>query len=570
MSSLEIKNGTVYDPANGVEGEEKDILIEDGEVVESLSENSAETIDASGKVVMPGGVDVHSHIAGSKVNAGRKMRPEEGRNYYSNENYPRSGAGSSVFSTFSTGYLYAQLGWTTVIDPAMPPLEARHTHEELADIPIIDKAAYPLVGNNWMVMDYLKDDDTEGLAAFISWLLEATKGYALKIVNPGGTEAWGWGDDVAGIEDRVSYFDVTPAEIIRGLEEVNEMLGLPHSIHVHGNNLGMPGNYKTALNTFEVSKGVKPGNPDRDNVIHLTHAQFNSYGGTSWRDFESGAEEVADKVKGRDDVVIDMGQVIFGNTTTMTADGPFQFNLQSLNDLKWINADVEMETGSGIVPFIYHKNHPVNSIQWAVGLELALQVDNPEKVIMTTDHPNGGPFTSYPQVITWLVSKEARNEVLEEVHPNVQKGSTLPCLDRELDLNDIAMMSRSTSAKVLGMTDRGHLGPGAVGDVAVYDLDPDDVDLSRDYEKVKDAFTNVDCCVKDGEVVVKNGDVKKDKYGKTFWVDAEVPEKVEKRVNEDVKKKFKKYYTVNIDNYPTQSEYVKNSEAVEVDARDIL
>lgn len=263
-----------------------------------------------------------------------------------------------------------------------------------------------------------------------------------------------------------------------------------------------------------------------------------------------------------------MGQVIFGNTTTMTADGPFQFNLQSLNDLKWINADVEMETGSGIVPFIYHKNHPVNSVQWAIGLELALQVDDPEKVIMTTDHPNGGPFTSYPKVISWLVSKEARNEVLEDVHPNVEKGTTLTTLDREFDLNDITMMSRSTSAKVLGMKDRGHLGSGAVGDVAVYDLNPEDVDLSRDYEKVKDAFSKVHCCVKDGEVVVKNGEFKKDKYGETFWVDTKVPEKVEKRVNDEVKKKFKKYYTVNIENYPTQSEYVKNSKPVEIDARD--
>ncbi len=570
MSSLEIKNGIVYDPMNGVSGEEKDILIEDGEVVESLSGNSAKAIDASGQVVMPGGVDIHSHIAGSKVNAGRKFRPEEGRNYYSNKDYPRSGAGRSVFSTFTTGYLYAKMGWTTVIDPAMPPLEARHTHEELADIPIIDKAAYPCVGNNWMVMDYVKDEDYEGLAAFISWLLRATKGYALKLVNPGGTENWGWGKDVDSVEDRVAYFDVSPGEIIRGLEEVNELLELPHSIHVHGNNLGRPGNSKTAIETFDKTRGVKPGSEVRDNVFHLTHAQFNSYGGSSWADFESNAKDVAERVNERDDLMIDMGQVIFGNTTTMTADGPFQYNLRGLNHLKWINADVELETGAGVVPFVYHRDNPVNAVQWAIGLELALLVDDPEQVILTTDHPNGGPFVNYPKVISWLVSEQARNEEIERIHDNIERSAVIATIDREMTMEEIALISRANSARVLGMEDRGHLGPGAVGDVAIYDLNPNETDISRNPEKVRETFANASYCIKDGEIVSENGEIKKDTSGRTYWVDAQLPEDLEKEVYKDIERKFKRYYTVNINNYPVQPEYMTNPEAISIDARDNL
>ena len=37
---------------------------------------ASRTIDARGYVVMPGGVDVHSHIAGSKVNGDAALRPE--------------------------------------------------------------------------------------------------------------------------------------------------------------------------------------------------------------------------------------------------------------------------------------------------------------------------------------------------------------------------------------------------------------------------------------------------------------------------------------------------------------
>jgi formylmethanofuran dehydrogenase subunit A len=81
---------------------------------------------------------------------------------------------------FMTGQRYAQMGYTHVMEAAMPPLLARHTHEEFIDTPIIDHAAYPLFGNNWFVMEYLKEGDLDGCAAYASWLLKATKGYTIK------------------------------------------------------------------------------------------------------------------------------------------------------------------------------------------------------------------------------------------------------------------------------------------------------------------------------------------------------------------------------------------------------
>ncbi len=49
---LRITGGAVYDPANGVDGEVRDILIEGGRIVESLSDD-APRLDVSGMVVMP-------------------------------------------------------------------------------------------------------------------------------------------------------------------------------------------------------------------------------------------------------------------------------------------------------------------------------------------------------------------------------------------------------------------------------------------------------------------------------------------------------------------------------------
>ena len=72
---------------------------------------------------MPGGIDMHCHIAGPKVNVARKMRPEEKRKAELHASAPpsrHSGTMGSVPSTFATGYKYAGLGYTTAFDAADP------------------------------------------------------------------------------------------------------------------------------------------------------------------------------------------------------------------------------------------------------------------------------------------------------------------------------------------------------------------------------------------------------------------------------------------------------------------
>ena len=124
---LRIAQGRVYDPANGIDGEVRDVCLDDGKVVEELPSH-APRIDASGMIVMAGGVDIHSHIAGPAVNAARKLAPEEHRaDVIDRTALTRSGTGGTVPSTFATGYRYALLGYTTVVDAATPPLAARHT-----------------------------------------------------------------------------------------------------------------------------------------------------------------------------------------------------------------------------------------------------------------------------------------------------------------------------------------------------------------------------------------------------------------------------------------------------------
>jgi formylmethanofuran dehydrogenase subunit A len=109
---LRIVNGAVYDPANGVNGEVRTITIRDGQIVsEAGAETATRTIDARGMIVLQGGVDIHSHFAGPKVNAARKMRPEDHRRSAPVQRtaISRSGVMGSNPSTFATGYTYARL-----------------------------------------------------------------------------------------------------------------------------------------------------------------------------------------------------------------------------------------------------------------------------------------------------------------------------------------------------------------------------------------------------------------------------------------------------------------------------
>jgi len=560
---LLIRNGFVYDPINGVDGEKMDIAVKDGKIVEKVNERKAKKIDTSGMIVMPGGVDIHCHIAGSEVNSGRLLRPEDHfRDFERKTAITRSGVGYSIPSTFTTGYRYSRMGYTTIMNPSMPPLEAKHTHEELSDTPIVDKASYPLLGDWWFTLEYLRDGKIEECARHVAWMITSTKGYAIKIVNPGGLEAWGFGGNVKSLDDQIPYFCITPREILRGLCKVNRLLNLPHTIHVHTNNLGKPGNYLTALETM---KCVEDLASDNKPAIHITHCQFSAFKGSDWRTLESGAEEIANYVNAHSHVTLDMGQVIFTDTTTMTADGPFQYTLYELSGNKWVNHDVETETSAGIVPFHYRRKSYVHAIQWSIGLELALLIKDPWKIFLTTDHPNGGPFTSYPKIIAWLMSRKAREAALKRINPRARSRSLLPSINRELSFKEIAVMTRAGQAKALGLKNKGHLGLGADADIAIYNLNPETIDPSRKFRTVRKAFKKAAYTIKNGKIVAKNGEIVKHLEGATMWLDVKVSESA--KITEDMRRRFREYWTVECENYPVTENYLEVSHPINVEAK---
>ena len=564
MTELLVKNAHVIDPLSGIYGEKMDIAVRDGRIVESVGPG-AEVIDANGHLTLPGGIDSHTHICGTKVNFGRYMSPEDMRAGRT----PRRGrmhatSGYSVPTTYGTSYRYSGMGYTTVLEGAMAPLEARHTHEEFTYTPLQDTMANTLFDGNWAVMEALGENDGERIAAIVAWMLRAVKGFAIKLTNPGGTECWGWGKDVTCIRDVIPHFEVTPAEIITGLIDANEILRLPHSVHLHCNNLGKPGNYACTLETFD----LVPDRNESRQTLYATHVQFHSYGGSSWKDFSSKSEEIMASVNAKPQIVIDMGQVMFGKTTTMTADGPMEFNLYRLHHNKWSNHDVELETGSGIIPVLYRRKNLVNSIMWSIGLELALLAKDPWQCLLSTDNPNGAPFVKYPEIIALLMSKKYRDEEFAKVHPTTGNRVPLPAIDRELTWDEVAIMTRSGQAKALGITGigKGHLAPGAEADIAIYPLRTDRIDPAREYGEVIRGFSQTEYTIKRGRVVCRQGTCVVDGSNTTIWSKPSVPEDLDMSRDPAFVKNFERYYTVRMQNYPVQEDYFHRNLAIETEA----
>jgi formylmethanofuran dehydrogenase subunit A len=548
MSLFKISGGTVYDPANHIDGQILDLWIEDGRMVSPPTDPTirpTRTLDASGTVVMPGGIDMHCHIAGPKVNVARKMRAEEKRTAepVRRTANTRSGTMGSVPSTFATGYKYAGLGYTTAFDAAIPPLSARHAHEEFADTPCIDKGFYLLMGNNHYIMRAIQEKQPEKIKAFMAWLLSAAKGFAPKLVNPGGVEVWKskQGGNVSGLDDVVETFDVTPRQIIQGISQAAEELHLPHSVHIHANMLGMPGNWTTTLDTMQSLEGRRG---------HLTHIQFHSYGGgeADENTFNSKVEPLADYINSHPNLTVDVGQVMFGKTTSMTGDGPLGYYLSKIYKTKWFSADTEMEAGCGIAPIEYKNKSLVHALQWAIGLEWYLLVNDPWRIAMSTDHPNGGSFMAYPQIIRLLMDRTYRQDVLKTVNGQVRERSVLANLDRQYTLNEICIITRAAPARILGLTHKGHLGPGADADITIYT--PDD--------NKETMFELPRYVIKAGQIIVEKGEIRDPVYGKTLHVAPEYDVGIET----DIAEYFEKYYSVRFRNYPVNASYMEHPELV--------
>jgi formylmethanofuran dehydrogenase subunit A len=171
---------------------------------------------------------------------------------------------------------------------------------------------------------------------------------------------------------------------------------------------------------------------------------------------------------------------------------------------------------------------------------------------MSTDHPNGGSFLAYPEIIALLMDRNYRDEALRRTHPGVLQRSRLAELGREYTLNEIAIITRAAPARMLGLTTKGHLAPGADADITLY---------QPDHDKRR-MFALPRMVIKSGKVVVDNGEILTDEgapHPTRTWL---VRPDFDRDALPDIRKWFESHYTLRFDNYPVERERLASVEAV--------
>ena len=535
---IKLTGGKVYDPANRVSGEVRDIYVENGKIVAAKPNARPDaTYDVKGRVVMAGAIDPHTHIGGGKMTIARMMIPEDHmKDEVKRTALTRAGTGHAVPSTMVTGYRYAEMGYTACFEPAMLPANARQAHMEMGDTPMVDKGAFAMLGSDdFFLRQLAAKKDFAAIKDYVAWTMHAAQAIAVKVVNPGGISAFKFNQRKLDLDEEHVYYRVTPRQIILTLARALEELGVTHPLHIHGCNLGIPGNIETTLDTIRAAEGLR---------IHMTHTQFLSYGTEGDRKFSSGAARLAELVSKTPNVSIDVGQVLFGQTCTASGDSMRQFAIaKSAHPKKPVIMDIECDAGCGVVPIRYRNKSFVNAMQWVIGLETFLLFDDPWRMFLTTDHPNGAPFFFYPHLIRLLMDKSFRDDMLQKINPDAQAQSELlKSLTREYTLDEIAILTRAGPAKSLGLVGRGHLGAGASGDITVYRDDPDREAM----------FAKPELVFKNGELIVKNGKVVKVVQGATHVARPDYDKAIEK----PLKAYFDRYHTVRMENFKLADEEI--------------
>lgn len=523
---LKLAGGRAYDPAHGVDGVVRDIFIRDGKIVAppAAGERIDRTYDLAGRVVMAGAIDMHTHIGGGKLNIARAMLPEDHRgDPVARTPLTRASAGHAAPGTFATGYRYAEMGYTACFEPAILPINARQAHLEMGDTPLVDKGGYVMLGSDDFLLRMMAaGEDQRRINDYVAWTLNATRCIGIKVVNPGGISAFKFNQRMLDLDEPNPHYGVRPRDILRVLSRAVYELGVPHPLHVHSSNLGLPGNVESTLGTIRAAEGLP---------IHLTHIQFHSYGTEGDRKFSSAATRIAEATNGTPNATCDVGQILFGQTVTASGDSMAQHrNAAHASPKKSVVMDIECDAGCGVLPFRYRDQNFVNALQWAIGLEIFLLASDPWRVFLTTDHPNGAPFTTYPHLIRLLMDRTFRNERLALLNPDARAMTTLGSIEREYTLYEIAVLTRAAPARLLGLPDMGHLGPGADADITVY----------REHADRERMFTAPEYVFKGGELVVRDGKVVQVTWGRYHTVRPEYDRGIERRLAEY----FARYQTV--------------------------
>ncbi|MFX1409809.1 MAG: amidohydrolase family protein [Promethearchaeota archaeon] len=546
MEKLVIKSGLIYDPINSIEGEIKDILIENGKIVEKFSNiKDVKEIDANGKTVIPSAIDIHTHVASQQVNWARLL----GMN---NRNFMETWKGLTLRNIAID---YISNGYTFILEANVFPSLAKQTLFNFNQIPVIDKGMLLNVSNLWALELEFQRAKIEDMSIFLSDLLSKTYGFGFKVYNPFESESWNFKELREDITSSGRLFNFNALDVYENVTKSVEYLGLPHSVHAHIEGYENDTGQKNLFTILEKIKNsnLKP-NPKtnldikREQVFHIAHANAYSQDGNN--------EKLINFLNKNQAFDIDLGFIGFNKINPLiTSDRRLINSMLNLNVLKnphkLISSAIESEGDSFVSIRNFQKEEYHDCVLWANALELALNIKNKFQISLSLNYPNYSNINNIPEISTWLVSENARTNFMKDMNKEFLKSNSLQDHNKFLSFSEYVILSRANPAKSLGLGSiKGNLGEGADADINILDINIKDLDLEKEYQALKNALSNIEYVIKAGEIVKKQEKIDLGSHGSIFWTEGKVDKKEDKELILSKKEEFyKKYGSIFYDSF---------------------
>jgi len=539
MGKLLIKNGLIFDPLNEISGEKKDILIEDGKIIDKFSsQKDIKEINASGKTVIPAAIDIHAHIASQQVNWARLLGS---KNQKFIETWKRLTLKNITLDYIANGY-------TFIIDANVYPSLSKQTIFEFSNLPVLDKGMLLNVSNLWALEDEFQRGKIEETSLFLSDILSMCKGFGIKVYNPFEAESWNF-KELRDIEQGGRLYNFSALDVYKTLTKAVENLNLPHSIHAHiegYEDMVGKNNLKIILDNLELSDDMREKNDsiERDQVFHLAHA--NAY------NIDGDNSELLSLINSTNTIDLDLGFIGFDKINPLiSSDRRLINNHMNIQDreVKVIRTANETE-GDAFVSFRnFDKKNEDHCYLWANALEIALKSKNKWQIQLSYNFPHYSHVNNFPTIASWLISTDAREKFMADMNKEFLSNTNLNGIEDILTFNDLITITRASPAKSLGIANiKGTFSLGADGDLNILDIDLNKIDISKDYEKIKKSFRNIEYVIKDGNIVKQNDKLNLEPDGKIFWTEGTTNR--DERIKYMKKKKqfYQKYYSTFYEN----------------------
>ena len=535
MNRLIIKNGLVYDPINGIEGEKKDILVETGKIVDKFGSNKdIKEIDATGKTVIPAATDIHTHVASHQVNWVRLL----GSN---NKEFKEEWKGLTLRKIAKD---YLSMGYTFILEANVFPSLAKQTIFNFQQIPVLDKAMLLNISNFWPLELEFQRDKIKDMAIFLSDLLAKTSGFGFKVYNPFECEMWNFKEMRDDLSKQGRLYNFSALDVYKSIAKCVKSMKLPHSAHIHiegyENDIGK-------LNLFTVLEEIKSLNLEHDQIFHIAHA--NSYS------FDGDNNELINFFNENPNINADLSFLGFNRINpVITSDRRlvnFMFTMDSTDNLhKLISSAIEFEGDSFISMRSLNKSDFKACVLWANALDIVLNGKNKHQLSFSLNFPNYANITDIPKIVTWLVSREARVNFMKGMNDLFIKNNPLSSNDKELSFSDLIRLTRANPAKILGLSSiKGNLGPESDADINIIDLNIKDINLSTDYKDLELALSNIEYVIKAGKIVKKEDKINMMSNGQIFWSEGQVEKEGNNLILTKKAEFFKKYSSMFYDSY---------------------